>query len=115
MAGDLIAASDQPPKSKPKPKPRPPSRRGRGPTPASWKPGQSGNPHGRPKHQLAFAERVRERVDPDLVIELALRVAHDETMPAAARLAWSIADLILRQALEQLDQECNDGGSSELA
>ncbi len=52
-----------------------------------FKPGESGNPRGRPRTGLAFAERVRERVDPDLVIDLALRVASDEEMPPAERLA----------------------------
>ncbi|MCX5747510.1 MAG: hypothetical protein NT062_34025 [Proteobacteria bacterium] len=63
-------------------------------TPASWKPGVSGNPNGRPRTGLAFAERVRERVDPDLVINLAMRVADDESMPADARLSalWPLID-----------------------
>lgn len=74
-------------KPRAKPKRKPPSRRGKGPTSTSWKPGQSGNPHGRPKHLLAFSERVRERVDPDLVIELALRTAEDESLTPAERLA----------------------------
>lgn len=71
----------------PKPKPKPPSRLGCGPTPSSWKPGQSGNPRGRPRAGLAFAERIRERLDPDLVIELALRLASDESVPLERRLA----------------------------
>ena len=67
-------------------KPTPPSRKGKGPTPSSWRPGQSGNPRGRPRAGLAFAERVRERIDPDLVIDLALEVAEDKTLPAVQRL-----------------------------
>lgn len=57
------------------------------PTPASWKPGQSGNPKGRPRTGLAFAERIRERVSPDVVIDLAMAVAADETLTAERRLA----------------------------
>ncbi len=53
----------------------------------TFKPGQSGNARGRPRTGLAFAERVRERIDPDLVIDLALRVASDETIAPAERLA----------------------------
>ena len=68
--------SDQTP-TQPEPKPRPAH---------LWKPGQSGNPKGRPRSGLAFAERVRERIDPDLVIDLALRVAADETISAERRL-----------------------------
>jgi hypothetical protein len=49
--------------------------------------GASPNPKGRPRSGLAFAERVRERVDPDLVIDLAMRVAADEEMPVSERLA----------------------------
>lgn len=67
---------------------KPPSRKGMGPTPTSWKPGcPSPNPGGRPRKGLAFAERVRERVDPDTVIDLALRVAGDESLPTIERLA----------------------------
>jgi hypothetical protein len=55
-------------------------------TPSSWKPGQSGNPKGRPRSGLAFAERVRERIDPDLVIELALQVAADDELSPLVRL-----------------------------
>jgi len=62
------------------------ARRGAGPTAGSWRKGVSGNPAGRPRSPSAFAERVRERVDPDLVIELALRVATDESLAPAERL-----------------------------
>jgi len=77
-----------------KPKRIPPSRKGKGPTPSSWKPGQSGNPRGRPRAGLAFAERVRERVDPDMVIELAMRVASDESLSPQERLIalWPLID-----------------------
>lgn len=53
----------------------------------NWVKGVSGNPRGRPRTGLAFAERVRERVDPDLVIDLALRVAADEELSPVERLA----------------------------
>ena len=42
--------------------------------PTRWKPGQSGNPAGRKPTGLAFAERVREKVDPDIVIDAALKI-----------------------------------------
>ena len=87
----LMATPEAKPKSK---RPPPPSRKGKGPTPTSWKPGQSGNPAGRPKRLEAFADRVRERVEPNLVIELAMAVAEDKSMPAAQRLAalWPLVD-----------------------
>lgn len=63
-------------------------------TAGSWKPGQSGNPKGRPRSGLAFAERVRERIDPDLIIDLAVRVAADETLSPKTRLEalWPLID-----------------------
>lgn len=51
-------------------KPRPPSRIGKGPTPGSFKPGVSGNPNGRPRMPNAAAEKIRERVDLDRVLDL---------------------------------------------
>lgn len=42
--------------------------------PGRFKPGQSGNPAGRPKLATAFAERVREKVDPDRIIDAALDI-----------------------------------------
>lgn len=75
-------------------KPRPPSRKGKGPTPSSFKPGVSGNPGGRPRKAMAFADRVRERIDPDLVIDLALAVAEDEALAPHERLRelWPLID-----------------------
>lgn len=72
----------------PEPTPKP-----RG-NPAMVKGGPSLNPKGRPRSGLAFAERVRERVDPDLIINLALEVASDTTMSAERRLAalWPLID-----------------------
>jgi Family of unknown function (DUF5681) len=49
--------------------------------------GQSGNPRGRPRAGLALAERIRERLDPDIVIDLALRLAADESIELDKRLA----------------------------
>lgn len=65
-----------------------------GPTPGSFKPGVSGNPAGRPRRGSAFAERVRERVDPDLVIDLAMKVAEDERLSPQERLRelWPLID-----------------------
>lgn len=70
-----------------KPRPTPPSRKGKGPTPTSWRAGTSGNPRGRPRAGQAFAERVRERVDPDTVIDIALRLAADPSVPDERKLA----------------------------
>jgi hypothetical protein len=54
----------------------------------NWvKGGPSPNPLGRPRTGLAFAERGRERIDPDKVLELAVRVLEDETLPPRERLA----------------------------
>lgn len=46
------------------------------------------------RDRQAFAERVRERVDPDLVIDLAMRVAGDEKLAPEQRLAalWPLID-----------------------
>jgi hypothetical protein len=52
-----------------------------------WQPGVSGNPRGRPRTGLAFAERVRERVDPDVLIDLAVGIATDPNGNARDRLA----------------------------
>lgn len=63
------------------PKRRPPSRKGkRGkPNATSWRPGQSGNPRGRPRSPSACAERIRELVDPKEWIEYELSIARDAT------------------------------------
>lgn len=56
--------------------------------------GPSLNPKGRPRSGLAFAERVRERIDPDMIIDLAVRVAADETLSPERRLEalWPLID-----------------------
>jgi hypothetical protein len=61
-----------------------PKRRG---NPAWVKGGPSPNPLGRPRTGLAFAERLRERVDPDVAIDLLLQFATDDTVSAERRLA----------------------------
>ena len=56
--------------------------------PHRWQKGQpSPNPKGRPRAGLALAERIRERLDPDVLIDLAKRVAADETLSESARIA----------------------------
>lgn len=52
-----------------------------------WKPGQSGNPSGRPRSALAFAEAIRARLDPHLVLALVERFIHDESVSVEKRLA----------------------------
>lgn len=49
-----------------------------------WKPGQSGNPAGRPR---GIARTVRERCggDPELLVDILLSVAQDETQRASDR------------------------------
>ncbi len=66
-----------------------------GPTPGSFTAGDPRiNRNGRPRSGLAFAERVRERIDPDMMIDLAMRVAEDTGMTPAERLAalWPLID-----------------------
>lgn len=59
-------------------------------TPASWRPGQSGNPQGRPRSPLSLAERVREKVSPDELIDIALELARKGAAESTriAALAW---------------------------
>lgn len=45
-----------------------------------FKPGNRANPHGRPRAATSFAEAVRERVDPDELIDLALAIARGEPL-----------------------------------
>ena len=56
------------------------------PNRGSWTPGQSGNPRGRPRSGLAFAEAVRERINPHAVLDLVERHLADEGVPIAERL-----------------------------
>ena len=48
-----------------------------------WKPGQSGNPKGRPKSKHALSEAIRERVDPNELIDRAMVILRDPTTPSA--------------------------------
>ncbi len=41
----------------------------------AWKQGQSGNPRGRKPNHMSFAKLVRRRVDPNLLIDVALSIA----------------------------------------
>jgi hypothetical protein len=51
-----------------------------------WKPGQSGNPKGRPRKGDALAEVIREKVDPQQLIDVALAVMADQKSPASVKL-----------------------------
>jgi hypothetical protein len=63
-----------------------PRRARRPPTPASWVKGQSGNPRGRPRRGDALAEAIRERVEPDRLIDVALAIIDSEAAPASVKL-----------------------------
>ena len=61
-----------------------------GPEHTLWKPGQTGNPNGRPSHGTAFADRVRHLVQMDEMIQLQLAIARGEPVhrgvdPASGR------------------------------
>ena len=60
------------------------------PTAGSWKPGTSGNLHGRPRSGLALAEAIRSRVDPHEVMDLLIRHLRDEEVPIEKRLAVAL-------------------------
>lgn len=49
----------------------------RAPTPASWRPGQSGNPKGRPRKGNALTEAVRESAEPHELVAIALELARN--------------------------------------
>ena len=49
-----------------------------------WKPGQSGNPAGRPK---GLAAQVKERVDPSELVDILTAVARDERAKPSERIA----------------------------
>lgn len=69
-------------------KPRPPSRKGMGPTPGSFKPGDPRiNRKGVPRRALAAAEAVRELVDPEDWVAFELAIANDESQPLEVRRA----------------------------
>ena len=86
----------------------------RAPTRTSWTKGISGNPLGRPRHGLAFAERVRERLNPDTVIDLAMKVAEDETLSPAERLValWPLVDRGVIKPPAGLDVAVTNGNAT---
>lgn len=49
----------------------------RAPTPASWRPGQSGNPKGRPRKGNALTEAVRHDAEPHELVAIALDLARN--------------------------------------
>lgn len=51
--------------------------RKRPPTPASWKPGQSGNVRGRPRKGNALTESIQAGCDPDELRDIALNLARN--------------------------------------
>jgi hypothetical protein len=55
----------------------PPPRPKKPPTPASWRPGQSGNPRGRPPKGNALTEAVRAKVDTAELVDIALDLARN--------------------------------------
>jgi len=59
-----------------------------------FKPGQSGNPSGRPKKHHALTEKAREHAE--TAIEVLTKIAEDETAPAAARI--SACNILLDRA-----------------
>jgi len=67
---------------------KPPTKRA--PTPASWKPGQSGNPRGRPRSGLALAERIRERMSPDELIDLVTTALADPKIDIEKRVSLAM-------------------------
>ena len=54
--------------------PQPPRR---APTPGSWRPGQSGNPRGRPRKGSALTDAIRSKVDPHELVDIALDLARN--------------------------------------
>ena len=47
------------------------------PTPGSWRPGQSGNPKGRPRKGNALTESIQAGCDPDELRDIALSLARN--------------------------------------
>lgn len=66
-------------------------------TPASWKPGQSGNPNGRPKKGYSISEAVKQMFteQPEKkkkLIDKIYSVAAEQGDMAAARMIWAYMD-----------------------
>jgi hypothetical protein len=86
----------------------------RKPTPASWKPGQSGNPAGRPRSGFALAEVLREFLDEPgergdrkrQLIQRLFRAATGKTVniPAAKLIFDTYARTDIEERLARLEQ-----------
>lgn len=77
---------------------------------STWRPGQSGNPNGRPRAGTAFAELGRERLDVDRIFDLVERVLNDEKIEPSARLAavMPIVDRVFQRPVQTSDVRVND-------
>ena len=76
----------------------------RGPTPASWKPGQSGNPNGRPKKGYSISEAFKRMLEADpekkeAIVNKILLAALSGDM-AAAKMIWQYMDGQPAQAID---------------
>lgn len=62
----------------------------RPPTPGSWRPGQSGNPRGRPGKATSLTDAIRRGVDVDELVGIALDLARTATSEGTriAALGW---------------------------
>jgi hypothetical protein len=58
----------------------------REPNAGTWRPGQSGNPRGRPRRADALAIAIRDQVPPEDLIATARAIKDDESAPASVRL-----------------------------
>lgn len=81
----------------------------------SFRPGQSGNPAGKPKLRLADGRTINElcREHTQEAIETLIAVASDDTAPPAARVSASIA--ILDRGWGRPKQTIETEGSIDLA
>lgn len=74
-------------------------------TPASWKPGQSGNPNGRPHKGYSITEAVKDLLtkEPERkkkIIEKIIALAENGD-PVFVKLAWNYMDGMPTQQIEQ--------------
>jgi hypothetical protein len=80
------------------PRPRKP------PTAGSWKPGQSGNPKGRPRKGDALAEAIRAQVSPEELIAVARGVIDSDAPPSVKlQAAQFLAERGYRRPAETLE------------